>query len=51
MSKLYFKELLGDLASVPLSTSKSLDQYLSAEVNMLLKQHFTILGQIGKVRS
>lgn len=37
MSKLYLQELLGDLASVPLSNSKSLDQYLSAEVNMLLK--------------
>lgn len=35
MLKLYFKELLGDLASVLLS--KSLDQYLSAEVNILLK--------------
>lgn len=37
MSKLHVKELLGDLASVPLSTSKRLDQYLSAEMNMLLK--------------
>lgn len=37
MTKLYFKELLGDLASVPLSNSKTLDHYLSVEVNMLLK--------------
>lgn len=37
MLKLYFKEFLGDLASVLLSNAKSLDQYLSAEVNILLK--------------